>query len=303
MYMIIEQPRKRNRLDLVPIDILYLISSFIVTPQYRLRDEIKLSNLVRERLYVNPRAFRYLLEVYHSTSLPWSIWCNHSNEDALLNLFQQPRFIYWPTLLMNEHPIAVSYILSHPKQIDWKYACINANDRMVDRLVVTLDEMVWNTKDCEWWKKWNRLALNTNSRIVSMIQPHASVFFPLIWKNTNPMMIAYLWEHHATQVSWMFLSQNPSDEAMDILFRHMDQIDWVSVNENPNDRMVDYLIDHPERMSIEFSKNKHPRALSYLLAHPERINWYHLSDHPDLFIKDEERTMQEIIHWTKQTLN
>ena len=291
----------------LPIDILYLIASFIVVPQYKLRTDIENVEtlLHKEGIYKNPRAFRFLLKQYPSTSLPWDICCRNGNEDALLNLFEQPRYIHYPTLCMNNNDIAVQYLLTHEKKIDWKYACFNSNPRMVELLLLQLEKITWNPKDVEWWKNWHRMALNTNEKITVYFTSNPDtipIFFPLLWKNSNEKLLEYLWVNYHKQINWVFLSKNTSDLAMDLLFSHPTLIDWISANENPNPKMVSYLINHPELILPEFCKNKNPIALEYILVHPNLIHWVYLSEHPFLFCIDQKATWVEIKKWTRNVL-
>jgi hypothetical protein len=177
---------------------------------------------------------------------------------------------------------------------------------MVDLLLYQFTIMAWNTGDAEWWKKWHRVSLNTNDRVVSYFistKPDMiPIFFPLFWKNSNDKMVLYLWEHYQYRVNWTFFSKNTSDVAVDLLLSHINSVDWESVNENPHPRLVTFLLSHPEYIQESFNKNKDPRALSYLLSHPNRINWDYLSSHPDLFKENKSETRKDIIQFTKQLL-
>lgn len=262
----------------VPLDVLYLISSFVIPTHYTLRTDIPRLNelLDKKTILLNPRSF-YQLHVEKEDREDKE---NKKDKDVVS--------------------------LAHTKYIDWANACMNENDKMVDQLLHQFELMPWNTGDVEWWKKWHRLALNKNDRIVSYFidnVPHTiHVFLPLFCKNSNERMVWYLWEHFRDNIDWVFFSKNTSDAAMDILFNHIERIDWESANENPHPRMVEYVLSHPECIRFSLNKNTHPRVFTYLLSRPDIIDWKYLSLHPDVFVANEEERRKDIIQWTRQTL-
>lgn len=257
----------------VPIDVLYLISSFVIPTHYTLRTDIPRLNelLDKKTILLNPRSF-YQLHVEKKKKE------NKENKEEK----------------------------DDTKYIDWANACMNENDKMVDQLLYQFELMPWNTGDVEWWKKWHRLALNKNDRVVAYFidnVPHLiHLFLPLFCKNSNERMVRYLWEHFRDNIDWVFFSKNTSDFAMDILFDHIERIDWESANENPHPRMVEYVLSHPECIRSSLNKNTHPRVFTYLLSRPDIIDWKYLSLHPDVFVANEEERRKDIIQWTRQTL-
>jgi len=292
----------------LPTDVLYLIASFHLPQEYTLRSDINSRQLHRGRLMTSIRGFCHtMLQFSHTPFLPSAVWCSTDDEHLLSYLFRRPVSIYLPSLYVNPHDTAVSYMLAHHEPLDWSYVCQNPNERIVDRLLYQFELMYWNTQDVEWFKKWHRSAFNTNDRMVSYFLEHTeyiSPFMPFFWKNTNERMLQYLWEHYRSRVHWPILSGNTSDFAVDILLSHLEHVEWVSANENANPRIIAFLIEHPDYIiPISFSKNPSPLALEYLLLNPTLIDWYSISNHPHLFVPDPIRTKKRIEEWTNNILS
>ena len=107
------------------------------------------------------------------------------------------------------------------------------------------------------------------------------------------------------------LSQNPNDNALQLLQQNTEIINWYLLSHNTNDIALKLLQQNPEKIQwLYLSSNTNDIALKLLQQNPEKIHWDLLSSNPKIFERDyigmsKERTniiYQELIEKTMHPL-
>ena len=79
-------------------------------------------------------------------------------------------------------------------------------------------------------------------------------------------------KYNKSEIEW--LSGNPNDGAIDLLFKNQYTINWRCLSGNPNDRAIDFLLKNPSKIHWSWlSTNPNDRAVDFLLKNPSKILW------------------------------
>lgn len=176
-------------------------------------------------------------------------------------LIDYPHKIDWFILSSNRY--AINIIKDNLDKIDWEE--LSANENAIDIIKDNLNKPInWeilstniNAYDLLFKNQdkidWEQICLNTNSKIIrNIIKPN------LFTKN----------------ISWDNLSQNTSDDAINILKQHQHKINWYYLSSNSNNLAVELLMDNLDKIIwYKFTLNKNSRVIDLFNAYPEKLNW------------------------------
>ncbi len=237
-------------------DVNGIIASFLVRPG-------KLRHWVPERwiradimgLNTNPAAVPYLAQ--HPELIRWK-WLS-MNPNAMSLLVPNIQRVDWSAL--SENASAVTLLRANPDKIDWYRLCTNSADAAIDMLEqnpkrIVADKLAYNRnpRACailEFRLRFlnNLCAVSENPVMIPLLERHPHLIdWTAIAENPSAMHIIERELDRIPPVGWMMLSYNPGAER--ILRAHPDRISWMSLSRNAADWAVDMLLANPERRYV-----------------------------------------------------
>jgi hypothetical protein len=192
-----------------------------------------------------------------------------ANAGATELLMRYPDRIDLDGLVHNPHPAAVEYVRNARGERAWDMELVNGG--AVAYLAPAVSALTHDSY-------LGRLMLSDNR--------HAGC----------------LWYEYPEAIDWTVLSQNESDDALDLLLTHPERIDWASFACNRSPRAIEYMRDHVEFVNwTHLSSN--PMAVDLLLAHLDKVDWSYLCLNPSPSIITLLSYHLDRINWTLLSSN
>lgn len=234
-------------------------------------------------------------------------------------------------LSKNSHPAAISYLLAHPKEIDYDTFCLHNDDRAVQYILTMSqyfhpDEYYWylmaqNPHDtmvdffihsnCTLTEDmYKGLGMNPNERVVAyLFQQGKQDYFSC--EHSNDRVVEYLLANPGQIILEEFM-RNPHDKAVEYIFeywykngmvdretnriRNVTQMQWFELWQNSNDRMIDFILQYKQCVNwYVMMHNKNPRVIPHVIDFFKKTQCIRaLSSYPPIFqCVDDKETMLE----------
>ena len=262
---------------------------------YKLRDWIPLNKLSWSGLSKNPRAI-YMLEM-NKENIDWRSFS--LNPNAMYLLYNKKKKINWENL--SENPGAILFLKKNLNKVSWYNLSANPTKEAIEILMENMDKIQWtslsknsvdeaidllkeyphkicwdelsrnpNKKACKLLLKnmekinWWLFSLNSSEWSVKILEKYPHRIY-MNYFAINPFGIHLLNFSYYAEI-YDFLSENPCEEAIQILQRNQNKIDWYRFSSNPEIFVYDY-----ERMKKHFY-GTYGKELVEKLYHPNNFH-------------------------------
>lgn len=286
----------------LPLDILELISSFIVPKNYELRYPEIEAKLVKDFLNINP-CQKIVDDIVKNPKnlyrMHFYVLSKNTSDTAVDFLLKNYFYIEWKYFSLNSNSKAVEFLLKNPVQIVWSKFSENINDLAVQYLI--------NNPAKIYWEGFSR---NPNSLAVRyMLTSTHIINYRCFSENTNQTAVDLLLMNK-NKICWELFTKNSNDSAVDMILQYIDShpiyvglrdllpVKYHNLSINTNPRVVQFLIKNPKYINwSKFVKNTSPKAVEFMVR-PEntfKINWNLFSSNPSIFREIEDAEYRQRI--------
>jgi len=233
----------------------------------------------------NPKAIDYLDE--HLGLIEWSnLW---SNANAMELLKKNMVHVDWKQICLNPHPDALGLIRAHHEYYIEKW---NKKHRRIPYdMMLSWANLSQNPGAVEFLKDY---PVNILWRIQQPpYDPREDDYdYP-----GNPYFESLVPDY---EINWSYLSQNPSDSAIDMLLQHPKMIDWSYLSNNTNIRAIELLSENVDKIDWYWA-SANPSAMDLIEANLDRVDWRQLCKNKNAVELLTEHTIE--IDWSYLSAN
>jgi hypothetical protein len=174
-------------------------------------------------------------------------------------LKENPDLIDWFALSSN--PDAIEILEANEDKIDFEE--LSANPNAIEILRRNIDKI-----------NWNRLSTNENA-FKLLYENQDKIDWNCISLNRNPLIIKRIIGNNLDKdISWIGLSRNDNDEALEILMRNPEKIEWIYFSSNSNDKAIELLNMNRDKINWNnFCYNPNDKIIPILLENLEEVDW------------------------------
>ncbi len=179
-------------------------------------------------------------------------------------------------LSSNPESGAIQLLIEYPQMIDWSKLSNNPCPIALDILKDNLDKIDMHAFCC-----------NKNPDILIILRNHPYLISGYLSGNRNNEAIELL-KFYPDRIDWNFLSSNPCEAALDLLYylgRHAGLINYNQLSKNKNPRAVELLEEHIDAINwFEFCKYaESEKAVQLMRKHIDRVSWISLSMNKSIY--------------------
>ena len=118
--------------------------------------------------------------------------------------------------------------------------------------------------------------------------------------NYNPRVIKEIVANNLDKnLDWSKLSENNTDEAIELLINNKEKIDWRMLSTNNNDKAIELLIANENKIDWKmFSTNNNDRTVELLIINENKIDWYFISINPNIKLFELFNNNKNKINWS-----
>lgn len=174
-------------------------------------------------------------------------------------LKENPELIDWHALSSN--PDAIEILETNEDKIDFEE--LSGNPNAIEILRRNEDKICWF-----------KLSINENA-FKLLYENQDKIDWNSIGLNRNPLVIKRIIGNNLDKdISWIALSQNNNDEALELLMINFDKIEWIYFSSNSNDKAIELLNMNRDKINwTNFCYNPNEKIISILIENLEEVDW------------------------------